>query len=122
MAARTRALKLNDRWREKIKVSQIINRLNACLNGEIELTPVQLQAAKILLSKIAPDLTAVSGEIIHRHHADIVREITIQPVMTSSPRAPELIDAKAEYAELEPIRALLNRDEYADKLVSTSEA
>ena len=121
MAARTRALKLNDRWREKIQITQILNRLNACMRGEIEMTPVQIQAAKILLSKVAPDLTAVSGEITHRHHSEMVREIVIQPVITSTSNAPALIEAKAEYVELEPIRALLNRGEYAGESASPSE-
>ena len=44
------------------------------------MTPVQIQAAKILLSKVAPDLTAISGEITHRHHSEMVREIVIQPI------------------------------------------
>jgi len=97
MAARTRALKLNDRWREKIQVAQLINRLSACARGEIEMTPVQIQAAKILLSKVAPDLTAVSGEIIHQHRAEMIREIIIAPISTNSSRGPELIEAKAEH-------------------------
>jgi hypothetical protein len=120
MAARTRALKLNDRWREKIQITQILNRLNACLRGEIEMTPVQIQAAKILLSKVAPDLTAISGEITHRHHSEMVREIIIQPVITSSSSAPALIEGEPEYVGLEPIRELLNQDEYAEESVFAS--
>ena len=56
MAARTRRTTLNERWREKIKTSQIINRVQKCANGEVELTPVQLKAAEILLKKTMPDL------------------------------------------------------------------
>ena len=121
MAARTRALKLNDRWREKIQITQILNRLNACIRGEIEMTPVQIQAAKILLSKVAPDLTAVSGEITHRHHSEMVREIVIQPVLTNSSNAPALVEGNVERVDLEPIKAPLHRDQYAGKLGSNSE-
>ena len=84
------------------------------------MTPVQIQAAKILLSKVAPDLTAVSGEIIHNHRSEMVREIVIQPIANSS-SGPELIEGKAEYVELEPIRELLNQDEHAREMISRSD-
>lgn len=53
-----------DETRAKIQVSQIINRLNQCVMGEIELSPSQVNAAKTLLSKVLPDLQAMalSGE------------------------------------------------------------
>jgi hypothetical protein len=46
-------------------------------------------------------------------------ESTIEPIRTI--RGPQLIDAEAQYIELEPIGVLLNHDEYADKLLSASE-
>ena len=109
MAARTRALKLNDRWREKIQITQILNRLNACMRGEIEMTPVQIQAAKILLSKVAPDLTAISGEIIHNHRSEMVREIIIQPIENPHSSVPALIEVKPEYVEIEPMSTTQSR-------------
>jgi len=51
--------------REKIKTSQIINRLNLLIRGKITMTPHQVTAALGLLKKTMPDLTAttVSGRI-----------------------------------------------------------
>jgi hypothetical protein len=40
-----------DLVREKIKVSMIIDRLEKSVAGEIELSPTQVQSAKILLDK-----------------------------------------------------------------------
>ncbi len=80
------------------------------MNGEIEMTPVQIQAAKILLSKVAPDLTSVSGEIAHMHSADLVRQIILTPIEPAHSGGPKLVEAKAETVELEPIRLRLTRD------------
>ena len=53
--------------REKIRVSQLINRL---IKRELELSRTQIRAAEILLKKALPDLQAVqhSGEVM-----DVVR-------------------------------------------------
>lgn len=61
MAARTRrgVLTLPDDWREKIRLTLILQRLDACAAGEIEMTADQLAAAKMLLSKVIPDIKAV---------------------------------------------------------------
>lgn len=40
-----------DLVREKIGVGQIIDRLEKCIAGEIELSPTQVQSARILLDK-----------------------------------------------------------------------
>lgn len=62
MAARLRRNHQED-VREKIQASQIINRLEGHLNGQVELSPTQVRAAEILLKKTLPDLsnTEVSG-------------------------------------------------------------
>jgi len=66
--------------REKIQCSQLINRLNKFINGEIELTSQQIKAIEILLKKSLPDLQAISidadvkseviGEVIFRGFND----------------------------------------------------
>lgn len=50
--------------REKIRASQIVNRLEDHVFGEVELSSTQVQAALGLLKKIVPDLSAqtISGE------------------------------------------------------------
>ena len=45
--------------REKIKVTQIVNRLNKIALGEVEADAQQMRAAEILLRKALPDLSAV---------------------------------------------------------------
>jgi hypothetical protein len=61
MAARLR-VRHQDEIREKIKTSQLINRLTDCGLGDLELTAQQLKAIEILLRKSLPDLSAVSIE------------------------------------------------------------
>lgn len=47
-----------DEIREKIQGSQLINRLQDHVMGAVELTPSQVNAAKVLLGKVIPDLKA----------------------------------------------------------------
>lgn len=59
MPARTRRIMQDDRTRERIRSSQIINRLQNCALGKVELTAVQVRAAETLLRKALPDLQSV---------------------------------------------------------------
>lgn len=52
--------------RQKIRTSQLVNRLNSFVNGEIELSPHQVTAALGLIRKTMPDLSAVA----HSGHID----------------------------------------------------
>jgi uncharacterized protein YjiS (DUF1127 family) len=63
MAARTRKVKLGDNWRERIRTSMLLNRLQDHAFGDVELTQSQIKAIEILLRKTAPDLAAtqISG-------------------------------------------------------------
>jgi hypothetical protein len=61
MAARLR-VRHQDEIREKIRASQLVNRLTDCALGEVDLTPQQLKSIEILLRKSLPDLSAVSIE------------------------------------------------------------
>lgn len=53
-----------DEVRAKIQASQIINRLQNHLDGEVELSQTQVRAAEILLRKSIPDLasTELTGD------------------------------------------------------------
>lgn len=46
--------------RDKIKTSQLINRLYSFTKGEIELTNGQIRGIEILLKKTLPDLSSVA--------------------------------------------------------------
>lgn len=54
-----------DEVRAQIQAKQIINRLQGHVDGKVELSATQVQAAKILLSKTLPDLSAteLSGNV-----------------------------------------------------------
>ena len=56
--ARRKMLFHPDWVREKIRASQLINRLHKCAFGEISLTITQLRAIELLLRKSIPDLAA----------------------------------------------------------------
>lgn len=58
MAAR-KNLSHDQRTREKIKTSQLINRLTSFAEGKIELSPSQVRAIEVLLKKTIPDLAAI---------------------------------------------------------------
>ena len=64
MAARLNR-KHQESIREKIRGSQLVNRLEDHIFGELDLTPTQVNAALGLLRKVVPDLKATehSGEI-----------------------------------------------------------
>lgn len=48
--------------REKIKTSEVITRLIKHVNGQIDMTATQVNAAKILLAKTLPDLSQTKIE------------------------------------------------------------
>lgn len=56
MAANKRRYQ-TEKTREKIRTTQIVNRLNKFVDGEVEMTPAQVTAAKILLDKTLPNLS-----------------------------------------------------------------
>lgn len=61
MAARLR-LRHQDEVRQKIQASNLITRLQKHADGEVEMTPTQVQAAKILLDK---SIGNAAQEMIH---------------------------------------------------------
>jgi hypothetical protein len=67
-----------DYVREKIRASQLINRLQKCAFGEISLTMTQLRAIEILLRKCIPDLAAaeIKSEQTYRYVVEIPAVLT----------------------------------------------
>ena len=59
MAARTRKPLHDDKTKERIRASQLLNRLNDFANGKCEMSAAQVQAAKIVIGKVVPDLKAI---------------------------------------------------------------
>lgn len=56
MAERKRKYQ-TEKTREKIRVAQIVNRLNDFVDGKVEMSAGQVTAAKILLDKTLPNLS-----------------------------------------------------------------
>ena len=59
MAARTRKVTLTDDWRQGIRATNIVHRLYRHSLGEVEMTKTQIDAAKVVLAKILPDLKSI---------------------------------------------------------------
>ncbi|EXL09716.1 hypothetical protein [Aquamicrobium defluvii] len=75
-----RGVRLNpahdERTRAKIQTSQIINRLQQLIKGEVEMTPQQVSAANILLRKTLPDLSSVTMDAnVTVSHEDALGEL-----------------------------------------------
>lgn len=60
MAATKRNSMLIEEAREKIKTTQLVNRLQDHGLGKVDLSPTQVTAINILLKKRIPDLSAVT--------------------------------------------------------------
>ena len=57
-SGKPKGVRASDRTRENIRVGVILERLDGAFSGKYELTAVQVAAAKILLDKSLPNLTA----------------------------------------------------------------
>lgn len=85
MAARTRKIQHDEKTREKIRTSQLLNRLHAYALNEndpqsgrpVKLDSGQVKAIDILLKKSMPDLQSVEGSMNLRHsHEDALKALT----------------------------------------------
>lgn len=71
MAAR-KHLSHDQRTREKIQTSQLINRLEKHALGDLDLSATQIKAIEVLIRKTLPDLSSVQltgeggGAVVHR--------------------------------------------------------
>lgn len=61
-----------EKVRQRIRTSQLVNRLTKHVLGEVDMAPTQVTAALGLLRKALPDLTAteISGELRQRDVSD----------------------------------------------------
>lgn len=58
---RASTFKHQDDLRRKISAAMIIKHLGEHVHGKREMLPTQVQAAKILLNKVIPDLQSIQG-------------------------------------------------------------
>ena len=80
MPARTR-VGLSENTRKRIQCTQIVNRLQKHVDGEVDMSATQVRAAEVLLRKVLPDLSSidmdasVEGKLI----VNIVRHADVDP-------------------------------------------
>lgn len=79
MAARKNLIPA-EKTKRLIQASQLINRLIAHANGEVELTQSQVNAAKIVIGKYIPDLRQTEMNIGGQADNPIVHKITTEIV------------------------------------------
>jgi hypothetical protein len=81
MAARKRKVTLSESWKDGIRVSMIMGRLYDHALGENEMTPSQIKAAQVVLSKLVPDLnrTTLEGDENNPLRSTVSLEITGVP-------------------------------------------
>jgi len=76
-AGRKRGTRHTEYVRDKIKASQLVNRMYDIAMGNVEANPVQVNAAKALLNKVLPDLksTEIKAQLgIHSDPDDLTDE------------------------------------------------
>lgn len=67
MAARIRKVALTDDWKANIQATQIMNRLYGHALGNTPMEKTQIDAAKVILAKILPDLKSIDN-----HHSGTI--------------------------------------------------
>lgn len=78
MAAR-KHLTHDEKTRNRIRTSQLLNRLQDNAFGKIELTSGQLKSIEILLKKALPDLSAVQLDVEHSGNLAITKIELVAP-------------------------------------------
>lgn len=78
MAARKTRVSHDQKTREKIQTSQLVNRLTNHALGETELTATQLRAIEILLKKTLPDLSSVEHKGDAENPLEVITNITLK--------------------------------------------
>ena len=80
MAARVNKPLHAEKTKALIRASQLLNRLTEHAKGEVEMTASQVQAAKIVIGKVIPDLKSIehTGELTIRSLADVLADLSAQ--------------------------------------------
>lgn len=59
MPARINRITHSERDKARIRATQLLNRLNSFALGKVELSAAQVQAARIVIGKVIPDLKSI---------------------------------------------------------------
>jgi hypothetical protein len=72
--------------RQRISITQIVDRLTKHMLGEIEMSVTQLRAAEILLKKVLPDLHESNS------HTTVDQRVTVEDSRADRERARQIIE------------------------------
>lgn len=76
MAARKLRKYHDEQTRAKIQAAQLINRLQGCVFGKVEMTSTQVTAALALLKKVLPDLKQEEVTVdMHMTHEQMLDQL-----------------------------------------------
>lgn len=101
MAARIRKVKHDDATREKIKTSQLVNRLTDHAFGKVELQPTQVRAIEILLKKTMPDLAQTTSTVTHIHDTSEMSDAQLADIAAGrGPRTVATQDSSEEPSQV----------------------
>lgn len=96
MPARKNAVKLSVEWRERIRIAEILLRVQEHALGQVDMKPTELRAAEVLLRKALPDLATVehTGEVSVRSLTEMSREELL--AIAAGSREGNLIEGRGE--------------------------
>ena len=83
---------MKERWSEKIKVGQLCDKLQKHVLGEEEMTQTQINAARILLGKVMPDMKSVEVKDITKVGVEELTTAELQELARGE--VPERLDTR----------------------------
>ena len=75
MAARIKHINHTQKTRDRIQASQLINRLENHVLNDVDMSASQVNAAKILLGKVIPDMKQIEATVEVLKHEDALDEL-----------------------------------------------
>ena len=76
-----RIIPFKERIAERINVGKIVGRLSQHIDGDIEMTATQIQAARILLNKVVPDVKALEIKHVDRSNAQAIDNASLRAII-----------------------------------------
>ena len=80
MSARKRKVALSDDWKANIQATQIMNRLYGHALGTVDMEKSQIDAAKVVLSKILPDLARIEATGKDGDPISLIQRVELVPL------------------------------------------
>ena len=81
MAQQGRIIPFKERIQERIDVGMIVGKLHRHVKGDDEMTATQIQAARILLNKVVPDVKAYEIKNIDQSNAQAIDNNALRAIV-----------------------------------------